>query len=88
MFISRPQENNETAILANTCGGVRYANFVSGLGHLLRLADVERDGSGDVYVGGLDTSQQLDDGPFACAWHDEFMQGMIGTVIVIYLLNS
>jgi len=51
---------------------------VSGLGHLLRLRDAEREGeSGDVYVGGLDTSEKADDGQFAYAWHDEFMQGTL-----------
>ena len=63
------QETDETSILSNSFGSVRYTDFLAGLGHLLRLEDIDRN---MVYVGGL---QSQDDGEFAYTWHEEFMQG-------------
>ena len=45
-------------------------NFIKGLGTLLRVRDCDPVMT---YMGGLDLRDS--DGPFAYAWHEEFMQG-------------
>ena len=47
-------------------------DLLAGLGQLLRLRDCCQETE---YVGGLDVSPAGEDGQFAYAWHDEFMQG-------------
>ena len=65
-----PQTQTEVAILSNHHGSARYVEFLQGLGHLINLSDCNQD---TVYVGGLDVKGN--DGQFAYAWHDDFMQG-------------
>ncbi len=71
MFVNL-QISNETAILANVYGSSRYAEFLQGLGHLIRLKDCSPD---SIYMGGLNVDGT--DGQFAYAWHEAFMQGKI-----------
>ena len=61
--------NKETAILSNECGSLRYTEFLSGLGHLVRLTDCK---PGQVYMGGL--SEDGSDGKFTYTWHVDFVQ--------------
>ena len=70
--------DQETAILANKCGSVRYVEFLSGLGHLIRLADCK---PGQVYVGGL--NQDGSDGKFTYTWHEDFVQVQMDSLIYI-----
>ena len=44
--------------------------FLQGLGHLIHLCDAKPE---DTFIGGLDVHGN--DGQFAYAWHDDFIQG-------------
>ena len=64
--------NSETEILSNSYGSPRYQEFLHGLGSCLSLRDCNPEMT---YTGGLDLHGQ--DGQFAYAWHDNFMQGYL-----------
>ncbi len=69
LYVGPGQAQDETAILANTFGSLRYANFLHGLGSLISLRDVDRQ---TTFVGGLDTEDG--DGDYAYMWEDDVMQ--------------
>ncbi|XP_065337125.1 tuberin [Cloeon dipterum] len=69
LYVGPNQANNETEILRNTCGSVRYTEFLSGLGTLIKLKAVD---SQTTFLGGLD--QSGNDGKFAYIWHDAMTQ--------------
>ena len=64
------QAEDQTAILGNSHGSVRYVEFLQRLGQLIHLRDTRRD---QTFVGGLDTHNG-EDGEFAYIWHDDVMQ--------------
>ncbi|XP_044253656.1 tuberin [Tribolium madens] len=51
LYINEGQVDKEAEILRNTCGCVRYMEFLQNLGTLIRLADVNPR---DIYLGGVD----------------------------------
>lgn len=63
-----PGQTNETEILSNIDGSPLYLDFLSGLGRLIRLK-----GQVDIFVGGLDRSDD-NDGEYAYAWWDDLTQ--------------
>ncbi len=64
-----PGQTTEEEILSNEHGSPAYTRFLHGLGRLIELK-----GQRDLYPGGLDTSEDLLDGPYAYAWWDEITQ--------------
>ncbi|XP_013385066.2 tuberin [Lingula anatina] len=69
LYVGPGQVGDEGSILRNVYGSSRYAEFLRGLGSLLRLSDCNPD---HVYVGGLDLNGN--DGHFAYSWHGDQMQ--------------
>jgi len=69
VYVGKGQANNEAAILGNCWSSIRYAEFLRGLGQLIRLKEVDPQ---TTYIGGLD--QNGGDGKFACIWQDDVMQ--------------
>ncbi|XP_065212023.1 tuberin [Planococcus citri] len=69
IYVGPGQANNEKEILSNTNGSVRYVQFLSKLGTLVRLADVN---SQNIFLGGLE--QNGNDGKYAYIWKDDIMQ--------------
>ncbi|XP_064629998.1 tuberin-like isoform X3 [Lineus longissimus] len=69
LYVGTGQASDETAILSNAYGSSRYAEFLNGLGELLRLKDCSVE---QTYVGGLDLDG--DDGKFTYCWQDDVMQ--------------
>lgn len=69
LYIGPGQADDETAILLNTFGSLRYAQFLHGLGSLISLKEMDR---ATTYVGGLD--HEDGDGDFAYMWEDDVMQ--------------
>lgn len=61
-------QKSEKEILGNLTGSQRYAEFLTGLGYLVKLY-----GQQDVYTGGLDI-QNDDHGKYAYVWSDEISQ--------------
>lgn len=72
IYMSRGQ-TTETQILGNRSGSRLYQNFLSGIGRLQRLR-----GRKDIYVGGLDTENDVD-GQYALVWSDELTQVVFHT---------
>ena len=65
----------ETAILSNTCGSPRYADFLGGLGRLVPLKNRPVDARlDDLYLDGLDTTRDARDGKYTYHWKDELTQ--------------
>lgn len=60
-----PNQKDETEVLANKCGSRDYQTFLEGIGQFIKLK-----GSRDIYVGGLDTENNVD-GEYAIFWSDE-----------------
>lgn len=69
IYIGPGQCNNETEILRNGFGSVRYMEFLSKLGTLISLLDTDAP---NYYLGGLE--QNGNDGRFAYIWQDDVMQ--------------
>ncbi|CAF0862230.1 unnamed protein product [Brachionus calyciflorus] len=69
IYVGPNQANDETAILSNTNGSIRYRNFVNGLGNLIYLRDTD---SNQYYLGSLDTDGTA--GDFAVLWYDGIIQ--------------
>ncbi|KAI8926620.1 hypothetical protein BC831DRAFT_394315, partial [Entophlyctis helioformis] len=68
-----PGQSTEAAILANRAGSRAYTLFLYSLGRLFRLP-----GCGDVYTGGLDTSDDALDGEYAlCSADDQRLAQVI-----------
>jgi hypothetical protein len=63
-----PGQTNELEILSNIDGSPLYIDFLSGLGRLIKLK-----GQVDVFVGGLNRSNDQD-GEYAYAWWDDLTQ--------------
>jgi hypothetical protein len=61
-------QTTEQEILANTHGSPAYAEFLAGLGRLVRVK-----GCDDVYLGGLDTENDTD-GEWTYAWTSDMVQ--------------
>ncbi|XP_021346639.1 tuberin-like isoform X5 [Mizuhopecten yessoensis] len=68
IYVGSGQTKDEKAILRNPYGSEKYAQFLQGLGHLIRLSDCDPN---RVYIGGLDVHGS--DGQFAYSWQDETM---------------
>lgn len=69
VYVGPGQQDDETAILCNEFGSLRYAQFLNGLGSLISLKDIDK---ATTYLGGLDHSDG--DGDFAYMWEDDVMQ--------------
>lgn len=69
LYLAPGQASDETAILLNEFGSIRYCQFLHGLGTLISLRDIDRTAT---YLGGLDHSDG--DGDFAYMWEDDVMQ--------------
>ena len=68
LYIDKLQKT-ETEILSNTCGSKAYGDFLESLGTWFLLKE-----SGSLYSGGLDTSSEALDGPFALTHADRLSQ--------------
>jgi len=69
IYIGPGQQDDETAILTNAFGSLRYTQFLHGLGSLLSLKDIDKQ---ETFTGGLDHKDG--DGDFAYVWEDDVMQ--------------
>ena len=69
LYVGPGQASNESAILGNNFGSLRYTDFLHGLGRLISLHDVDK---GATFLGGLDATDG--DGDFAYLWEDDVMQ--------------
>ena len=69
LYVGAGQANNETAILANPFGSLRYTEFLLGLGDLISLRDIDQR---TTFVGGLKAEEG--DGDYAYMWEDDVMQ--------------
>ena len=69
IYIGPGQQDDETAILTNAFGSLRYTRFLHGLGSLLSLKDIDKQ---ETFTGGLD--HRDGDGDFAYVWEDDVMQ--------------
>ncbi|XP_076749493.1 TSC complex subunit tuberin isoform X3 [Xylocopa sonorina] len=68
LYVGPGQASNETEILANQHGSLRYTEFLQRLGTLVRLKDVDES----VFLGGLDRNGE--NGNFAYIWQDDVTQ--------------
>ncbi|KAM0730676.1 Tuberin [Formica fusca] len=68
LYVGPGQASNETEILANQHGPLRYTEFLKRLGTLIRLKDVDEN----VFLGGLDRNGE--NGDFAYIWQDDVTQ--------------
>lgn len=68
LYVGSGQASNETEILANQHGSLRYTEFLKRLGTLIRLKDVDEN----VFLGGLDRNGE--NGDFAYIWQDDVTQ--------------
>lgn len=69
LYVGPGQCNNETEILRNRYGSVRYVEFLHRLGTLISLRDADPQ---SFFLGGL--AQNGNDGKFAYIWQDDVMQ--------------
>lgn len=68
LYVGPGQANSRSEILSNQIGSYRYTKFLTGLGQLISLENVDQN---VCYVGGLDSST---DGKFAISWGDQLIQ--------------
>lgn len=68
LYVGPGQASNESEILANQHGSLRYTEFLQRLGTLVRLKDVDES----VFLGGLDRNGE--NGNFAYIWQDDVTQ--------------
>jgi hypothetical protein len=66
---NQQQTSDEKSILSNSYGSLRYKNFISGLGNLIKLKDMD---TRKFYSGGLETDGSLAD--FTFFWFDGIVQ--------------
>lgn len=71
IYIRNGQCNNETEILRNKFGSVRYIEFLHKLGTLIKLQDVDPQ---VFFLGGLE--QNGNDGKFSYIWQDDIIRVM------------
>ncbi|KAK7793760.1 hypothetical protein R5R35_000957 [Gryllus longicercus] len=69
IYVGQGQASNETEILRNQFGSIRYAEFLQRLGTLIKLKDADPQ---NIFLGGLDRNGN--DGKFAYIWQDDVMQ--------------
>ena len=69
VYVGPNQANDEKLILSNANGSLRYRNFISGLGNLIHLKDMDTN---RFYPGGLETDGTL--GDFTLLWFDGITQ--------------
>lgn len=69
IYIREGQIDNETEILKNQFGSLRYVEFLRKLGTLFKLSDVDPQ---LFFLGGLDQSGE--DGKFAYMWEDDVVK--------------
>ena len=69
VFVGQNQANDEKLILQNANGSSRYRNFISGLGSLIHLKDMDTN---RFYPGGLETDGSA--GDFTFLWFDGITQ--------------
>lgn len=69
IYIKQGQSNNETEILRNRFGSVRYVDFLHKLGTLIKLEDVDPQ---LVFIGGME--QNGSHGRFAYIWQDDVIK--------------
>ncbi|OXU24396.1 hypothetical protein TSAR_012885 [Trichomalopsis sarcophagae] len=68
LYVGPGQAKNETEILANQHGSLRYAQYLQSLGTLIRLKDADES----IFLGGLDRNGE--NGNFAYIWQDDVTQ--------------
>jgi len=78
IYVGGGQANNESAILSNTYGSARYQSFLTGLGRLISLDEVN---TSKIFLGGL--SQKDGDGDSAYVWLDDAMQVVYHTATLM-----
>lgn len=83
IYVGPGQCNNETEILRNRFGSVRYMEFISRLGNLIALPDVDPQ---SCFLGGLE--QNGHDGKFAYIWQDDLMQVIFHVATLMPLKDS
>lgn len=83
IYIGPGQCNNETEILKNSFGSVRYMEFLSKLGTLISLQDADPQ---TYFLGGLE--QNGNDGKFAYIWQDDVMQVIFHVATLIPFKES
>ncbi|KAK4874613.1 hypothetical protein RN001_013973 [Aquatica leii] len=69
IYVKEGQCNNETEILRNPYGSVRYVHFLQNLGTLIKLQDVDPQ---VVFLGGLE--QEGNDGKFTYIWQEDVIR--------------
>ncbi|XP_067006155.2 tuberin isoform X2 [Anabrus simplex] len=69
IYVGPGQANNETEILRNQFGSLRYTEFLQRLGTLIKLKDADPQ---NTFLGGLERNGN--DGKFAYIWQDDVMQ--------------
>ena len=65
LYVGPGQAQNETEILANQHGSLRYTQFLQTIGTLIRLKDADDS----IFLGGLDRNGE--NGNFAYIWQDD-----------------
>ena len=68
LYVGPGQVESRSEILANQIGSYRYTKFLTGLGQLISLQNIDPN---VCYIGGLDSST---DGQFAISWGDQLVQ--------------
>ncbi|XP_014220709.1 tuberin [Trichogramma pretiosum] len=68
LYVGHGQAQNETEILSNQHGSLRYTQFLQSLGTLIRLKDADES----IFLGGLDRNGE--NGNFAYIWQDDVTQ--------------
>lgn len=69
MYVGPGQAGNETEMLKNEFGSLRYAKFLQSLGTLINLKNADPKA---IFLGGLDKNGT--DGKFAYIWQDDVTQ--------------
>lgn len=69
IYVREGQCNNETEILRNPFGSMRYVHFLQNLGTLIKLQDVDPQ---VVFLGGL--QQDGNDGKFTYIWQEDVIR--------------
>ena len=67
LYVAQGQANNETEILRNRHGGLRYTQFLSNLGSLIAIKDAKEK---KLFV----NMEAPREGNFTYVWHDEIIQ--------------
>jgi hypothetical protein len=81
VYLGLNQANDEKLILFNAKGSLRYRNFISGLGNLIHLKDMDTN---RFCAGGLETNGTL--GDFSLFWLDVITQVLFH--VLTMMLNN